>query len=194
MEPQEQTQETITDPVDLIKYFEQGHIEAMRSAIAASSQPSHGTLEVAAAQVAEAAARLDPLVKNSFFKETGNDLAVLTAVSSVKTAVEEIIDCTHQVNPDWSARVEFDEDVVENWTKQIFEGEDDEASRGMVELANLYVSFAQNLESAVVGSASVQEFLKQDLENQKFKEKLILFGGVAAAAFVGTILAQRTTR
>jgi hypothetical protein len=181
------------DPVRIIFDFKDANQQMIDSAVNACSNPSHESLAIFSSHVEQASAKIRVFFVEKFFKSTDSPLIIGKAVGSARTALLDILASTKELKlPQGS--LEFDEETVEVITNQVIDNDEDYAAAKAQEVCEAYDGCARNFEHNVLNSSQVISFIENDIRLANRKNSAKFYSGVAAAAFAGTLLANRISK
>lgn len=189
MSTSEQVREDPPDPAETIIAFRDSHSQLVQSVIEAQAQPSHTNLSAVSQAVEKVGTRVDLFFATNFFRDTGEELAVGGSIESIKNAMEELVAQTKKIDPGSRVMLQFEQSDLEEYVRVFLNG-DEEAVVGIsAGLCTAYNSMAGFLESTLLNSPQVSNFIETDIKRQVRKEQALYYGGIALAAFAGTTLA-----
>jgi hypothetical protein len=206
-----ETPEASPDPLALIEDFDRGHEDLLREAEEVCAHPSNERIFLFSELIEVSKARIDPIINQQFFTETGNDMLISSAVGTLTTAGDELTEKIQILYPaigefrgfTSSARDAIAEAFITGNVNALGEPDDpDEAVPDLGEasryLGDIYKELLENFQEAVVQSDNVADFLLAQMEEAERRqdriEKAKLYFGVAIASFAGTMLANRFNR
>jgi hypothetical protein len=208
-------------PLDVIEEFEATNTQLIESAGLAIESPSISTLGKFMYLMDSAGDYSALFLKQEFYRGTSSPLITAHAVRSMVDALEKLAPGITSLNPAYEVKVIFNEETRAAALDALLKKDDeDDEAEGMVAtnivesdetkvstevidtpakmtefLCRSYKYLLDTMNSAVLGSASVQEFTELLEKRKHRKERFMNLGAVGvtalAASYIGTRLAQK---
>ena len=194
MSTSEEVREQPPDPPDAIFAFRDSHSQLIKAVLRARSFPSHPNLDAVSAEVINVGGRVDLCYSTSFFRNTGEELAVASSLESIKNGMEDLVMKTKTIDPNSRVMLEFEESDLDQYISSILHGDEELAVNLSSQLCMAYNAMAEFLETTLINTPPVSTFIERDFKSKERKEQLKYYGSIAAAAFAGTMLANQINR
>ena len=182
-------------PDDLIANFLDVNDYLVQLATQTLEQPSAETIVMTDGLKREAIKSIAPMVETQFFRGSGDQYLVSTAAAAVIKTTARLWETATELRPDEPTHNYFDPNVHPAVVGALTaDSEGDEArvaiAQAMSMLCNTYEQAVENLFEKVITSEAVINYGLMVQERAEHQRRLINFGSVAAATFIGTALAN----
>lgn len=185
----------VLSPLDEVSAFVDANVTFMVVAEQTHGQPSLEGLAVVSELKKQAVISTEPFIKKEFFRTGDDDALIETAVGAVMTTTQNLWDTATRIRPDEPSHFKFDEDFKEVAVSAIHgtlkEISPDDA---ITLLGNTYENAVSNLFDKLMTSDSIVDFSLDVGEHSQRRQRLLNYGGVALASFIGTTAAYLITR
>lgn len=198
------------DPIEIVDAFNRAHQNLVRDALVAYASPTDEILLEVSERLQVCRQMVKPFADSLFFKKAANHLFMSLAVGSVISATGELVKRTQALNPSPEEIQTFKPDVQpylvfcisEDETIELPEemkiyveaGEIPTPEQAAQTACNIYLGLLEKFESALLNSDSVSQYILEkdrvEFEKAEKTRMMILCGGTALAAFIGSALAN----
>lgn len=182
------------DPAQVIFAFRAAHDDLIETAQTAYSHPSEFTIDLLPDRVLAANAGVKPFFDQSFFRSTGQELAVTEALGSVRAGMIELADKIKDLRGAGSADVDFPDEALNEYVQKLLFSEDEVAVQLSGQFCEAYSSMVDGFESAIVASAPVDRYLKRQAKKEDLIRDVKHYGTLFAVVVAANVVSDRFKR